>query len=172
VRLGDHPAQPGLGDGHHVHPDGAWLRLPGCGGGLVQPPGTGVEAVDHAGQATCLETLEEALHEREKPEIFNTDQGSQFTSVAFTRRLKEEGISISMDGRGRWRDNVFIEPLWRSIQYEEVYLRAYASIAEARASLGRYLEFYNSLRPHSSLAGKTPDQVHFNRPLKTLSARM
>jgi putative transposase len=107
----------------------------------------------------CIEALEEALSRNEKPEIFNTDQGSQFTSEAFTGRLKEEGIKISMDGKGRWRDNVFVERVWRSIKYGEVYLHAYASVSEARTSIGRYLEFYNSIRPHSSLKALTPDQV-------------
>lgn len=118
----------------------------------------------------CIEALEEALTRNEKPEICNTDQGSQFTSEAFTGRLKEEGIAISMDGRGRWRDNVFVERLWRSIKYEEVYLHAYASVAEARASLERYIAFYNTIRPHSSLEGLTPDQVYFRRLPQPLAA--
>jgi putative transposase len=108
----------------------------------------------------CLEALEEALLKNGKPEIFNTDQGSQFTSEAFTSRLKEAGIRISMDGRGRWCDNVFVERVWRSIKYEEVYLHAYRSVSEARASLGRYIDFYNGRRPHSSLMAQTPDQVY------------
>jgi len=95
----------------------------------------------------CIETPEEALSRNEKPEMFNTDQGSQFTSEAFTRRLKGNRIAISMDGKGRWRDNVFVERIWKSIKYEEVYLYAYASVNEARTSIGRYLEFYNSIRP-------------------------
>jgi putative transposase len=118
----------------------------------------------------CIEALEEALSRNQKPEIFNTDQGSQFTSEAFTGRLKEEGIAISMDGKGRWRDNVFVERIWKSIKYEEVYLHAYASVSEARSSIGRYLEFYNSIRPHSSLKALTPDQVYFNRLPATLAA--
>ena len=118
----------------------------------------------------CIEALEKALSMNEKPEIFNTDQGSQFTSEAFTARLKENGIAISMDGKGRWRDNVFVERLWRSVKYEEVYLRAYTSVAEARQSIGRYLDFYNTARPHSSLKAQTPDQVYFNRLPEPLAA--
>jgi len=132
----------------------------------------------------CIEALEEALSRNEKPEIFNTDQGSQFrgpqrqvfvagvefTSEAFTGRLKKNGISISMDGKGRWRDTVFVERIWKSIKYEEVYLHAYASVSDARQSIGRYLEFYNSTRPHSSLKAQTPDQVYFNRLPESLAA--
>jgi len=118
----------------------------------------------------CIEALEEALSMNEKPEIFNTDQGSQFTSEAFTERLKEEGIKISMDGRGRWRDNVFVERVWKSIKYEEVYLHAYESVRQARASIGRYIDFYNTIRPHSSLRDHTPDQVYFNRLPEYLAA--
>ncbi len=118
----------------------------------------------------CIEALEEALSTNEKPEIFNTDQGSQFTSEAFTGRLKKEGIRISMDGKGRWRDNVFVERIWRSIKYEEVYLHAYASVGEARDRIGRYIDFYNSTRPHSSLKAQTPDQVYFNRLPESMAA--
>jgi putative transposase len=112
--------------------------------------------------AFCVETLEDALARHGKPEIFNTDQGSQFTGAAFTGVLIENGIAISMDGRGAWRDNVFVERLWRSVKYEEVYLRAYDTASEARASIGRYLDFYNRRRPHSSLDGRTPDQAYSN----------
>ncbi|MBW8854201.1 MAG: IS3 family transposase [Bradyrhizobium sp.] len=111
--------------------------------------------------AFCVATLEDALARHGKPEIFNTDQGSQFTGAAFTGVLAGNSIAISMDGRGAWRDNVFVERLWRSIKYEEVYLRAYDSVSEARSSIGRYLDFYNSRRPHSSLDGSTPDQAYF-----------
>jgi putative transposase len=109
----------------------------------------------------CVETLEDALARHGKPEIFNTDQGSQFSGVAFTGVLIKNKIAISMDGKGAWRDNVFVERLWRSVKYEEVYLRAYDSVSEARASIGRYLDFYNGRRPHSSLDGITPDQAYF-----------
>jgi putative transposase len=112
----------------------------------------------------CIEALEEALAKHGKPEIFNTDQGSQFTSAEFTGMLLKSGIAISMDGKGSWRDNVFVERLWRSVKYEEVYLRAYDTVSEARTSIGSYLGFYNSGRPHSSLDRQTPDQAYFNRP--------
>jgi putative transposase len=111
--------------------------------------------------AFCIEAVEEAITHIGVPEIFNTDQGSQFTSMAFTGTLTARAIAISMDGRGAWRDNVFVERLWRSMKYEEVYLHAYASVAEARAGLGRYLDFYNRRRPHSSLGARTPDQAYF-----------
>lgn len=113
--------------------------------------------------AFCVEALEEALARHDKPAIFNTDQGSQFTSQDFTGVLLKAGIAISMDGKGSWRDNVFVERLWRSIKYEEVYLNAYNSVGEARASIGRYLTFYNGRRPHSSLDRQTPDQAYFNQ---------
>jgi len=112
----------------------------------------------------CIEALEEALAHHGRPDIFNTDQGSQFTSLDFLAVLKRAEIAISMDGKGAWRDNVFVERLWRTVKYEEVYLRAYASVSEARASIGRYLGFYNGTRPHSSLGGQTPDQAYLNQP--------
>ena len=108
----------------------------------------------------CVETLEEAIARHGKPEIFNTDQGSQFTCSAFTDVLTANDISISMDGKGAWRDNVFVERLWRSVKYEEVYLHAYDSVSDARTSIGRYLDLYNRRRPHSSLDGMTPDQAY------------
>lgn len=117
----------------------------------------------------CLEAVEEAMARFGKPEIFNTDQGSQFTSRAFTTMLIGNGVAISMDGKGAWRDNVFVERLWRSLKHEEVYLRAYASVSEARASIGRYLDFYNRRRPHQGLAGQTPDQA-FNNALQPIPA--
>ena len=112
----------------------------------------------------CVETLREALAWHGTPEIMNTDQGSQFTSVAFLKALQDAQIAISMDGKGAWCDNVVVERLWRTIKYEEIYLRAYGSVSEARSSLDRYLTFYNRDRPHSSLGGQTPDQVYFNQP--------
>lgn len=118
----------------------------------------------------CQEALEEALGRYGKPDIFNTDQGSQFTSVAFTDRLKQEGIAISMDGKGRWCDNVFVERFWRSLKYEHVYLHAYESVSKARDKIGRYIKFFNEQRPHSSLKAQTPDQVYFHRPPEALAA--
>jgi len=109
----------------------------------------------------CAEALEEALNRYGQPEIFNTDQGSQFTSDEFTTILKERGIKISMDGKGAWRDNVFVERLWRSVKYENVYLHAYETMADVRRGLTEYFEFYNSRRPHDGLNRKTPDQVYF-----------
>jgi len=118
----------------------------------------------------CIEALKEALHRYSKPEIFNTDQGSQFTSADFTGVLLENGIAISMDGKGSWRDNVFVERLWRSVKYEEIYLRAYNSVSEARISIGKYLEFYNCGRPHSSLGGQTPDQIYSGQSHRAAAA--
>lgn len=111
----------------------------------------------------CTEALEEALARHGRPDIFNTDQGSQFTSTEFTGILIRNGIAISMDGRGAWRDNIFVERVWRSVKYEEVYLRAYATVSDARSSIARYFGFYNSRRPHSSLDRQTPDTAYFNR---------
>jgi putative transposase len=108
----------------------------------------------------CIEALEEALARYGRPEIFNTDQGSQFTSPRFTGILTGAGIRVSMDGRGRWMDNVFIERLWRSMKYECVYLHAFESGSEARAGLGRWITYYNADRPHSGLGGRTPAEAH------------
>lgn len=109
----------------------------------------------------CVAALEAALTRFGLPAIFNTDQGSQFTSAAFTDTLKAAGIAISMDGKGRWMDNVFIERLWRTIKYEEIYLRAYDTVAEASAGIGIYLGFYNTRRTHQALGRLTPDEVYF-----------
>ena len=108
----------------------------------------------------CIEALEEALQAYGMPEIFNTDQGSQFTSPRFTRILKDAGVRISMDGKGRWMDNVFIERLWRSLKYECVYLQAFETGTEARNGIGDWIDFYCALRPHSALAWLTPDEAY------------
>ena len=118
----------------------------------------------------CLDLLNEAIEKYGTPEIMNTDQGSQFTSQAFTGLLKNNDIRVSMDGKGAWRDNVFVERLWRSVKYEEVYLHACASTSEAKAGLDRYFQFYNSRRPHSSLDRKTPDQAYSNALSDKLAA--
>src|SRR6201994_4211006 len=112
--------------------------------------------------AFCVEALEDALARHRKPDIFNTDQGSQFTGLAFIGLLIKNALAISMDGKGAWRDNVFVERLWRSVKYEEVYLRAYDSVGEARASLSRYFVFYNTKRPHSSLDARTPECFYYD----------
>jgi putative transposase len=114
--------------------------------------------------APCVEALEEALANYGTPEIFNSDQGCQFTSEDFTDVLKDNGIKISMDGKGRWMDNVFIERLWRSLKYEEVYLKAYDSVAQARQGIDDWLMFYNEERRHASLSRMTPDQVYYDLP--------
>jgi putative transposase len=114
----------------------------------------------------CVDALEEAIDRFGAPEIFNTDQGSQFTAAGFIGVLNQHGIRISMDGRGAWRDNVFVERLWRSVKYEEVYLRAYESVSAAKAGIARYFAFFNTRRPHSSLDRQTPDTVYFkNLPI-------
>ena len=117
--------------------------------------------------AFCVDALEEALS-KATPEIFNTDQGTQFTCEAFTGVLKEHGVQISQDGKGRYRDNIFVERLWRSVKYEEVYLKAYSQVLEARAGLGSYLAFYNGDRPHQALKYRTPEEVY--RSARTTTA--
>lgn len=119
----------------------------------------------------CLDAVREAITQYGRPEIFNTDQGCQFTSLEFTSLLKDQGIQISMDGRGCWRDNVFVERLWRSLKYEEVYLHAYETVRHAQQGLERYVQFYNHLRPHRALDGRTPDRVYWeNRPAQPAAA--
>lgn len=119
--------------------------------------------------AFCIAAVEEAIARHGCPEIFNTDQGAQFTSAAFTGLLVDHHIRISMDGRGCWRDNIFVERLWRSLKYEEVYLHGYDSVSVATAGIGRYLTLYNTRRPHSSLSDRTPDDVYFT-PLPLAAA--
>jgi putative transposase len=118
----------------------------------------------------CVEALEEALAKFGRPEIFNTDQGAQFTSEEWLNVLKDAGVAISMDGKGRWIDNVFIERLWRSVKYEEVYLHAYANGSEARTALFRYFRFYNAVRSHQSLEYQTPDEVYFGELAASMPA--
>jgi putative transposase len=118
----------------------------------------------------CIEAVEEALAKYGPPEIFNTDQGSQFTSAEFTSLLQTNDIAISMDGKGAWRDNVFVERLWKTIKYEEVYLHAYETVSDARAGLARYIDFYNRRRPHRALDGMTPDVVYFDSLPVSLAA--
>ncbi len=108
----------------------------------------------------CIEALQEAMARFGRPAIFTTDQGSQFTSPRFTEVLAEAGSRISMDGRGCWRDNVFIERLWRSLKYECIYLNAFETGSEARASIGRWITYYNGSRPHTALGGRTPEEVY------------
>lgn len=109
----------------------------------------------------CVEALQEALRGYGVPEIFNTDQGSQFTDEEFTKVLLAKGVRVSMDGKGRWVDNVFVERLWRSVKYEDIYLHAYQTLRELKAALACYFEFYNALRPHQSLEDRTPDEMYF-----------
>ena len=120
----------------------------------------------------CVEAVEEALAKYGRPKIFNTDQGGQFTSADFVGLMLANRIDISMDGKGAWRDNVFVERLWRSVKYEEVYLKAYDSVADARVSLSHYFDFYNSRRPHSSQGGATPDRVYFDNQPQAVAAGM
>jgi putative transposase len=117
----------------------------------------------------CLDALDSAIQDYGRPGILNTDQGSQFTGTAFVDLVQQHGIQLSMDGKGAWRDNLFIERLWKSVKYEEVYLHAYDSVPEARHGLTRYFTFYNQGRPHSALDGQTPDMVYF-APLPRLEA--
>ncbi len=118
----------------------------------------------------CIEALEDALKHHGTPEIFNTDQGAQFTSPEFTGVLKREGITISMDGKGRATDNIFIERVWRSLKYEDVYLHAYATVAEARVGIGRWMRFYNFRRPHQALENHTPMEVYRATPPPRIAA--
>ena len=118
----------------------------------------------------CVDALEEAVMKYGKPEIMNTDQGSQFTSLAFIGLLQEHSIQVSMDGKGCWHDNVFVERLWKSVKYEEIYLHGYETVSEVRQALARYFDFYNRRRPHSTLDGQTPDTAYFNQQLLAAAA--
>ena len=120
----------------------------------------------HGSRTRSNEFCIEALARHGRPEIFNTDQGSQFTSPRFTKVLQDAAVKISMDGRGRWMDNVMIERLWRSLKYECVYLHAFETGSAARAGIGKWIAFYNTLRPHSALGGRTPVEAHQGQDLK------
>lgn len=118
----------------------------------------------------CVDALDDAFEKYGSPEIFNTDQGSQFTSAVFTRVLTGHGVAISMDGRGRWRDNVLIERLWRTVKYEEVYLHAYEDGCQAKSGLSSYFDYYNSQRRHQSLGQMTPDEMYYRNQLLSTAA--
>ena len=123
------------------------------------PPCVGIRLSITLDTAFCIEALQEAMDRHGPPEIFNTDQGVQFTSVDFRGELEGRGVRVSMDGRGRYLDNIFIERLWRSLKYEEVFMKAYGSVAEARRGIGGWLRFYNDERPHQALKYRTPGEV-------------
>ena len=146
--------------GRDVHSAGARLSLPGRGHGLGEPEGLTWRLSNTLDSSFCVEALHEALDRYGSPEIFNTDQGSQFTSLAFTDVLTDAGIHISMDGKGRWMDNVFIERLWRSLKYEQGYLAEYATASDARAGIGGWIDVYNERRPHSSLVDRMPNEAY------------
>jgi integrase-like protein len=159
AECGGHAAGPGVVERHHVRAAAAWILVLGGNHGLVQPVRGGLAFVETLEGSFCLEALDEALwHGR--PEIFNSDQGSQFTALAFTARLLSCGVSISMDGRGRALDNVFVERLWRTVKYEEVYLKDYADGWTAEESLANYFRFYCHERIHQSLGYRTPAEVY------------
>jgi len=165
ARRGDRPAEPSVGGGYHVQSD--WSRLPLPGGDhrpLMKKNGAGRAVLawrlsNTMDAAVCVDALDEALTRFERPDIFNTDQGSPFTSAAFTGRLTSAGIRISMDGRGRWIDNVFIERLWWSLKDEDVSLKGNADGCEARTGIAAWIRFYNAGRPHQTLAGRAPMAV-------------
>ncbi len=162
--VGRHPPEPRVGDGHYLCAHGAGGVSLVAGLDWVSRKGLAWRLSITLETGPCVEALRDALARHGPPEILTTDQGSQFTSVAFLTAAQEAQIAMSMDGKGAWRDNVVVERLWRTIKYEEIYLRAYRSVSEARRGLGRYLAFYNRGRPHSALGGHTPDQVYFNQP--------
>jgi hypothetical protein len=145
--------------GYHLYPNGQGIRLSGGCDGLVQPPGAGLATIDWYGTDFCVEALQEAMERFGQPEVFNTDQGVQFTSAAFLDELEGRGVRVSMDSKGRFLDNIFIERLWRSLKYEEVFIKAYGSVAEARRGIGAWLVFYNNERPHQALDYRTPSEV-------------
>ena len=158
---GDNEAKPSMGSRYHLYPHGARILVPG--GYVVIMDWYSRYVLSWRLSNTldagfCVDALEEALR-KGRPDIFNTDQGAQFTSEAFTGLLEQHGIKISMDGKGRYSDNLFIERLWRTVKYGEVYLRAYQDGKEARVAIGDYFRFYNTERPHQSLGYRTPAEV-------------
>ncbi len=148
--------------GYHLHPHGTRVLLPRGHHGLGKQKGALLAALEHLGYIILQEALEEAIALYGTPQIFNTDQGSQFTSDDFTDILKKHDIRISMDGQGRWMDNVFIERLWKSVKYEEIYLKAYSSIGEVRKGLTQWFDRYNRWRRHQGLDDRTPDEVYWS----------
>src|SRR5271169_6038471 len=156
----DRAGQPSLVLGRDLYPDGQRFPLPGGHYGLGEPRGAGVAAVQHARRRVLCRGARGSAGALWPAEIFNTDQGSQFTSDEFTGTLKRHGVMISMDGKGRCMDNIFVERLWRSLKYEEVYLKAYATVAEAKTGIGAWLGFYNEERQHQSLGYRTPRRIY------------
>ena len=168
ARIDDQSAEPGLGERHQLHPDGARLRLSHCRDGLVHTTHPGLATVEHDGGFVLDRCCRGSPCKTRLPANLQHRLGSQFTSTEFTSVLINNAISISMDGKGAWRDNVFVERFRRTIKYEEVYLRAYDGVEEARQSIGRYIAFYNARRPHAALDGRTPDQAYSHPlPLRT-----
>jgi putative transposase len=157
---GGGPAQPGLEHRHHVPPAGSWFWLPGGDHRRVVPQSPQLAHQDNMDAVFCVDCLEEALRTHGKPEIFNSDQGAQFTREAFTNVLTGAGIGISSDGRGRVFDNLFVERLWRRVKHEDVSLKGYATMDEPRVGLAEYFAFYNSERAHQSLGQQTPEGVY------------
>ena len=153
--------QPSLGHGHHLRAHAQGLAVPVCRGRLDSRKVLAWRLSNTMDVQFCVDAVQEAITRWGTPAIFNTDQGSQFTSDTFTTLLKRHGIRISMDGKGAWRDNVFVERLWRSIKHEEIYLKAYDSVRAARNGIAQYLQFYNAQRPHQAHGQATPDEAYF-----------
>lgn len=145
-----------------LHSYAPWLPLPGRRPRLGDAPRPGLVSVEHADHRRLPRCSRRGPPRFRLSQVLNTDQGSQFTSTAFVARVQEHGIRLSMDGQEAWRDNLFVERLWKSVKYEEVYLHAYDSVPEAHQGLARYFSFYNGGRPHTALDGRTPDMVYFD----------
>ena len=159
ARPDDRPAEPGLGGRHHLHPDRARLSLPGGDHRLGEPGGSGLAAVEHDGRLVLRRGARGGAGALRQAGDLQHRPGLQFTSAAFTGALAAPAIAISMDGRGRWMDNVFIERLWRSLKYEDIYLKGYADGREAKAGIAEWIAFYNDRRPHQALGYRTPMAV-------------